>query len=96
MTSKMSKVIDAMNTGLFTEIDNAFDNTYVINRQDAIKDLADHYCAELFTGKNRWLKECTSAWEEKFMEFEEEYDEMSNKDIETEYYDAFDVRVVIE
>lgn len=96
MTSKMSKVIDAMNTGLFTDIDNAFDNTYVINRQDAIKDLADHYCAELFTGKNSWLKECTSAWDEKMEELGIEYDEMSNNDIETEYYDTFDVRIVIE
>lgn len=94
--SKISKVIDAMNTGLFQAVDESYNGPYVVERQDAIKDLADHYAAECFTGKNRWWKEHTNAFEEKVMELESEFDDMSSSDIETEYYEAFDVRIVIE
>lgn len=93
MSSNYNKVIEAMHRDNTQEIES---DTYVISFKDAVKDLADHYCAECFTGKNAWLKECTDAWENKFIELENEFYEMSNNDIETEYYDAFDVRIVIE
>ena len=92
MSSSYSKVIEAMHNDNTQEIEP---DTYVISFRDAVKDLADHYCAECFTGKNAWLKECTDAWENKFMELENEFYEMDNRDLEIEYFDTFNVRIEV-
>lgn len=96
MTSKMSKVIDAMNSGLFKEeIDDAFDSmTYVVSREDALKDLVDHWTYDRLKGYREGIRATyeETIWEQLYTE----YEEMNNNELENEYHDTFDVEIVIE
>ena len=72
------------------------DTVFIIDLKTCIKDLVDYWTADCFTGKNAWLRECTDAYERKEVELTEEFWEMSKNDLQTEYFDTFNVRVSIE